>query len=83
MSDDPKVSPDEIGVTLPFEGPFSFGLGLSGELVIGCCQSNSFVPVRAFLKIPGEYIPLLRRLLEEGKNAQETLAAIPPTRSKH
>lgn len=65
------------------EPPYSFGIGLAGELVIGYCQPGTFGLLRMHLEIPASELHLLRRLLVECKDVQETLAAQPPTRSKH
>ena len=67
------------------KGPFRFGLGIKGELLI---QWNSDLP-QAGVAIPmglamsAEYSRELFAFLEAHKSTQEMLAAAPPTQSKH
>lgn len=67
------------------KGPFRFGLGIRGELII---QWDSDVPmgglaVQMGLLISVEHSRELFAFLEEHKSTQEMLAPAPPTQSKH
>jgi hypothetical protein len=77
--------PIEKGVSINAEPPFTYGIGLQGELIISWKVGNlpEHLPLRMYLSIPAEHLPGLRRGLEETRAVQETLAAKPPTGSAH
>jgi hypothetical protein len=67
------------------KGPFRFGLGIKGELII---QWDADFPVGDLavpmgLLMSVEHSRELFAFLEEHKSTQEMLAAAPPTQSKH
>jgi hypothetical protein len=59
--------------------PFTFGIGLQGELVVGFSLSG--LPM--FLVIPAEELETLRRGLEQSRTIQETLSAKLPPQGAH
>ena len=63
-------------------GPFTFGIGLQGEVVVGYHLRQTGDLLKFHLVIPPQEVQVLRRCLSEGR-IQETLAAVPPTQSKH
>ena len=78
-------SNSEKGLTINAQPPFAFGIGLNGELIISWRAGNlpEGTVIRMHLSIPAEELPTLRRGLEESTAIQQTLAAKPPTGSKH
>ena len=68
-----------IGITLDAKPPFTFGLGMQGELQVGFSLSG--VPM--VLVIPAEELKTLQRGLEQSKTIRETLAAKPPPQGAH
>ncbi len=66
------------------KGPFRFGLGTKGELIIQWDSDLAVgVQVPMGLVMSMEYSRELHAFLEEHRSIQETLAAEPPTQSKH
>lgn len=65
--------------------PFEFGISTEGELLISWALGNMppGMGMRFGVKIPASELPRLRLGLEQSRGIQETLAAVPPTRSKH
>jgi len=82
MAEDDDAS---LGVTIVANPPFTFGIGLQGELLIGWVQAilPDGRPLRAHLVIPAEELPRLQRGLEQSKTIRETLAAKPPKQGAH
>ncbi len=66
-------------ITFDAKPPFTFGLGLQGELLIGFSLSG----LSANLVIPAEELDRLQRALEQSKTIRETLAAKAPTQGAH
>ena len=65
--------------------PFEFGISTEGELLISWGLRNA-VPglnMRFGVKIPASELSTLRNGLSLSREIQETLAAVPPTQSKH
>jgi hypothetical protein len=67
------------GITLDAQPPFTFGLGLQGELQIGFVLSG----VSAFLVIPAEELGTLQRGLNDTQTIRDTLSAKPPPQGAH
>ena len=68
-----------VGLTLDAKPPFTFGIGLRGELVIRFSLSG----ISTSLVIPAEELGTLERGLEQSRTIRDTLAAKPPTQSRH
>lgn len=76
----------EHGATLTAHPPFSFGLGLQGELIIGFVggyMPPDNTPIRMFLTVPAEELPALQRGLNESKGIRDTLSAKEPKQGPH
>jgi hypothetical protein len=69
--------PSSIG--LDAQPPFTFGIGLQGELQIGFSLSG----VSVFLLIPAEELGTLQRGLNDTQTIRDTLAAKPPPQGAH
>lgn len=67
------------GFTLDAKPPFTFGIGLQGELVVGFYLQG----IPAYVVIPASELKTLRNGLDQSKAIQETLSAKPPTQSTH
>jgi len=67
------------GITIDAKPPFTFGIGLQGEVIVGFSLSG----LPAHIVIPSTELETLRNGLEQSRTIQETLAAKPPTQSTH
>lgn len=67
------------GITIDAKPPFTFGIGLQGEVIVGFSLSG----LPAYLVIPATELETLRNGLDQSKMIQETLAAKSPTQSTH
>lgn len=83
MSDDGHIQ--YIDIQHPAQGPVDFYLTPEGALGLAWIDPRSFstAPVRVHVLVPASEVQKLRRCLEESSEIQETLAAKPPTQSKH
>jgi len=82
MSDDDQdgQAPHLMLEALP---PYSFGLSERGALQLMFYVIQGGIRLKFCVAIPPEEVRGLRLGLEQSAQIQETLAAIPPTRSKH
>ena len=74
------------GASLNAGPPFTFGIGLQGELIIGFVGGYlppDNTPIRMHLSVPAAELPTLLRGLTESKDIRDLLAAKPPTQSDH
>ena len=67
------------GMTIDAKPPFTFGIGLQGELLIGF----SLAGLSAHLVIPAGELEGLRLGLENSKTIRETLSAKTPVQGAH
>lgn len=74
------------GANITANPPFTFGIGLQGELIIGFVGGYlppDNTPIRLHLSIPSEELPILRNGLNESKTIQETLSVKKPPQGAH
>lgn len=70
-----------LQLTMPSQPPYSYGIGLQGELIIGFVAAHlpNGSEVRTHLVLPQEELEKLRHFLNQTTDIQKTLAATPPT----
>lgn len=75
------VEQKEIGLTMPSQGPYSYGIDLQGNLVIGFVSGYlpGPIPVKTHLVLPTEELDNLRSFLNQTKEVQLALSEKPPT----
>ncbi len=72
------------GASINAQPPFTFGIGLQGELIIGFVGGYippNNTPIRLHLSVPAEELPILLRGLTESKDIRNLLSATPATES--
>jgi hypothetical protein len=75
---------DNKGASINAWPPFTFGIGLQGELIIGFVGGYlppDGKPLRLHLSVPTAELPTLIRGLNESKDIRDLLSATPSTES--
>jgi hypothetical protein len=73
------------GATIMSAPPYTYSLGLEGELIIGWTMGElpNGTPIRMHLVLPAEEAGYLKKCLDAGKTIQETLAVKRPKQGAH